>query len=260
HTFPVMWRLFHQIHHSPQRMDMSGANLFHPLELTAFILIGTLTTTLLLGLDPVAAALTGTIAQFYAYFQHMNVRTPAWLGYVIQRPEAHCLHHQRDVHAWNYGDLPIWDLLLGTWRNPQGFEGAVGFDAPATGRLGAMLAFVDVNAPASGPNSLGRKPGADATASATEHEDVIKRGSNQDADRDDWTRSTGRIWPRARHGRDGAARPGADRHQRIACLRRPLPRLLHRQQGRAGQPILGGTKGRRGSRPAELRAMGPYGP
>src|SRR3954471_17092139 len=42
HTFPFMWRLFHQIHHSPQRMDMSGANLFHPLELTAFILIGTL--------------------------------------------------------------------------------------------------------------------------------------------------------------------------------------------------------------------------
>jgi sterol desaturase/sphingolipid hydroxylase (fatty acid hydroxylase superfamily) len=157
HTFPVMWRLFHQIHHSPQRMDMSGANLFHPLELTAFILMGTLTTTLLLGLDPVAAALTGYIAQFYGYFQHMNVRTPAWLGYLIQRPEAHCLHHQRDVHAWNYGDLPVWDLLLGTWRNPKDFAGAVGFDAPATSRMAAMLAFADVNAPSSGPNSLGRK-------------------------------------------------------------------------------------------------------
>src|ERR1044072_3579623 len=32
HTFPLMWRLFHQIHHSPQRVDMSGAALFHPLE------------------------------------------------------------------------------------------------------------------------------------------------------------------------------------------------------------------------------------
>jgi len=157
HTFPVMWRLFHQIHHSPQRMDMAGANLFHPLELTGFILMGTLTTTLLLGLDPVAAALTGYIAQFYAYFQHMNVRTPAWLGYLIQRPEAHCVHHQRDVHAWNYGDLPVWDLLFGTWRNPKDFAGAVGFDAPATRRVGAMLAFVDVNAPVAGPNSLGRK-------------------------------------------------------------------------------------------------------
>jgi sterol desaturase/sphingolipid hydroxylase (fatty acid hydroxylase superfamily) len=127
------------------------------VELVVFILMGTLTTTLLLGLDPVAAALTGYIAQFYAYFQHMNVRTPAWLGYGIQRPEAHCLHHQRDVHAWNYGDLPVWDLLFGTWRNPAVFEGDVGFDAPATGRFGAMLAFADVNAPISGPNSLGRK-------------------------------------------------------------------------------------------------------
>jgi sterol desaturase/sphingolipid hydroxylase (fatty acid hydroxylase superfamily) len=157
HTFPIMWRLFHQIHHSPQRMDMAGANLFHPLELTGFILMGTLTTTLVLGLDPVAAALTGYIANFYSYFQHMNVRTPRWLGYIIQRPEAHCIHHQRDVHAWNYGDLPIWDVLLGTFRNPATFAGEVGFDAPATTRLGAMLAFVDVNRPIAGPNSLGRK-------------------------------------------------------------------------------------------------------
>jgi len=161
HTFPVMWRLLHQIHHSPQRMDMAGANLFHPLELSGFILMGTLTTTLLLGLDPVAAALTGYIANFYSYFQHMNVRTPRWLGIIIQRPEAHCVHHQRDVHAWNYGDLPIWDMLLGTYRNPATFEGEVGFDAPATRRLGAMLAFVDVNRPISGPNSLGRKANAE---------------------------------------------------------------------------------------------------
>src|SRR3954453_18211195 len=74
HTFPLMWRLFHQIHHSPQRVDMSGAALFHPLETIAFVLIATLVTTLLLGLDPIAAALTGYIAAFYGYFQHMNVR------------------------------------------------------------------------------------------------------------------------------------------------------------------------------------------
>ncbi len=156
HTFPVMWRLFHQIHHSPQRMDMSGAALFHPLETFAFFAIATIVTTLVLGLDPVAAAATGYIAAFYGYFQHMNVRTPQWLGYIIQRPEAHCVHHQRDVHAFNYGDLPIWDMLLGTFRNPADFEGAVGFETPATDRFGAMLGFVDVNAQAAGPNSLGR--------------------------------------------------------------------------------------------------------
>jgi sterol desaturase/sphingolipid hydroxylase (fatty acid hydroxylase superfamily) len=164
HTFAPMWRLFHQIHHSPQRMDMSGAALFHPLETIVFFLIATLVSTLVLGLDPVAAALTGYIAAFYGYFQHMNIRTPRWLGYFIQRPEAHCIHHQRDVHAYNYGDLPVWDMLFGTYRNPATFKGAVGFDRPASDRLGAMLAFVDVNEPAAGPASLGRNVGATSKA------------------------------------------------------------------------------------------------
>jgi sterol desaturase/sphingolipid hydroxylase (fatty acid hydroxylase superfamily) len=157
HTFAPMWQLFHQIHHSPQRVDMSGAALFHPLETVAFLLIGALVTTLVLGLDPVAAALTGYIAAFYGYFQHMNIRTPQWLGFIIQRPEAHCIHHQRAVHAYNYGGLPIWDMLFGSFRNPAGFEGDVGFDQPATKRLGAMLAFVDVNGAVAGPDTLGRK-------------------------------------------------------------------------------------------------------
>jgi sterol desaturase/sphingolipid hydroxylase (fatty acid hydroxylase superfamily) len=159
HTFAPMWRLFHQIHHSPQRMDMSGAALFHPLETIVFLLIATVVSTLLLGLDPVAAALTGYIAAFYGYFQHMNIRTPRWLGYFIQRPEAHCIHHQRDVHAHNYGDLPVWDMMFGTYRNPAAFDGAIGFDTPATGRLGAMLGFVDVNEPVAGPGTLGRNVG-----------------------------------------------------------------------------------------------------
>jgi len=124
--------------------------------------MATVVTTLVLGLDPAAAALTGYIAAFYGYFQHMNIRTPRWLGYFIQRPEAHCIHHQRDVHAFNYGDLPVWDMLFGTYRNPSAFQGAVGFDTPATDRLGAMLAFVDVNEPVAGPASLGRNVGPSA--------------------------------------------------------------------------------------------------
>ena len=164
HTFPIMWRTFHQIHHSPQRVDMSGSLLFHPLETAVFMTISVVTSTLVLGLDPLAAALTGYIASFYGLFQHMNIRTPHWLGYLIQRPEAHCIHHQRDVHNYNFGDLPIWDILLGTFRNPRSFAGEVGFDAPATARLGAMLAFVDVNKPIAGARSLGRKPTAPIAA------------------------------------------------------------------------------------------------
>jgi sterol desaturase/sphingolipid hydroxylase (fatty acid hydroxylase superfamily) len=74
---------------------------------------------------------------------------------VIQRPEAHCEHHRLGVHAWNYGDLPIWDLLFGTFRNPERFEGRCGFEAPADRRVFAMLGFRDVNAAVYGADSRG---------------------------------------------------------------------------------------------------------
>jgi len=158
HSVPLLWRLTHQIHHSPQRVDISGSALFHPLEMVVQVLVQLFTTVIVLGLDPVAAALTGYVAAFYGMFQHWNVRTPFWLGYLIQRPEAHCVHHRQGVHAYNYGDLPLWDLLLGTFRNPREFRGSCGFEGGADRRIGAMLGFVDVNAPLYGAGSRGAKP------------------------------------------------------------------------------------------------------
>ena len=158
HTVPLLWRLTHQIHHSPQRVDIPGSVLFHPSEMVVQVLLQLFVTLIVLGLDPLAAALTGYVAAFYGMFQHWNIHTPHWLGYLIQRPEAHCEHHRLGVHAFNYGDLPVWDLLLGTFRNPARFEGECGFAAPADRRLGAMLAFQDVNLPAYGRGSRGVSP------------------------------------------------------------------------------------------------------
>jgi sterol desaturase/sphingolipid hydroxylase (fatty acid hydroxylase superfamily) len=146
HRFDFMWRTFHQMHHAPQRLDMGGAALFHPFEIVAYVALSTVTTTFVLGLRPEAAALTGFVAQFYSFFQHMNVKTPRLLGYLIQRPEAHFVHHGRDVHAYNYGDFPLWDMLFGTFRNPADFGSTdVGFPSPQDRRLGAMLALRDVS-------------------------------------------------------------------------------------------------------------------
>lgn len=158
HNVGPLWRGLHQLHHSPQRVDMPGSVLFHPLEMAMQVLMQLFVTVIVLGLDPVAAALTGYVAAFYGMFQHWNLRTPQWLGYFIQRPEAHCVHHRRSVHSYNFGDLPIWDLLFGTFRNPREFNGECGFEAPADRRMGAMLAFADANAPLYGPGSLGAKP------------------------------------------------------------------------------------------------------
>ncbi|VTU31181.1 sterol desaturase family protein [Variovorax sp. PBL-E5] len=155
HAISPLWRFGHQMHHSPQRIDISGSALFHPAEMVVQVLIQLFATVIVLGLDPLAAALVGYVAAFHGMFQHWNVRTPQWLGYVIQRPEAHCVHHRRGLHACNYGDLPWWDLLFGSFRNPRDFDGDCGFEAPADRSLGAMLAWRDVNAPLYGTASRG---------------------------------------------------------------------------------------------------------
>jgi sterol desaturase/sphingolipid hydroxylase (fatty acid hydroxylase superfamily) len=164
HAWAPLWRLTHQLHHSPQRVDISGSVLFHPLEMALQVVLQLFVTVLVLGLDPLAAAWVGYVAAFHGMFQHWNVRTPQWLGYLIQRPEAHCVHHRRGVHAFNYGDLPVWDLLLGSFRNPAQVDADCGFAAPVDRRLGAMLGFADVNSPLYGRDSRGAQPRSPASS------------------------------------------------------------------------------------------------
>ena len=64
-------------------------------------------TVIALGLDPLAAAITGYFVAFNSFFQHWNVRTPQRRGYLIQRPEAHRVHHRMGVHYYNYADLTV---------------------------------------------------------------------------------------------------------------------------------------------------------
>jgi sterol desaturase/sphingolipid hydroxylase (fatty acid hydroxylase superfamily) len=144
HRTPLLWRGFHQMHHAPQRLDISGALVFHPLELMLqnVMLLGV--SLFVFGLEPMSVAIIGVLMGFYGLFQHWNVKTPVWLGYIVQRPEAHCRHHQLNVHASNYADVPLIDMLFGTFENPRDFEGAVGFEDQAS--YARMLAFVDVNA------------------------------------------------------------------------------------------------------------------
>ena len=125
HAFDSMWRVFHQLHHAPQRVDLSGFAFTHPAEM-------------------LATALVGYVHAVASMVQHLNVATPRWLSLLFQRPEAHGLHHARGVHHRNFGDLPLWDMVFGTYANPPSFEGEAGFDQPASGQVGAMLAFADV--------------------------------------------------------------------------------------------------------------------
>ena len=146
HRIPALWRAVHQLHHSAGRVDIYGSAYAHPTEIVLMVLQGVFVLVLVLGLDPTAGAIAGYAAAFCAMFTHWNIHTPRWLGCFIQRPEAHCLHHERRVHAWNYSNLPLWDMLFGTWRNPAAFRGAVGFDDGRGEQVLAILKGRDVHA------------------------------------------------------------------------------------------------------------------
>jgi sterol desaturase/sphingolipid hydroxylase (fatty acid hydroxylase superfamily) len=108
-------------------------------------LLGSLALVLAVGLTPAAATTAMLAIAFMGIFQHANVRTPRWLGYLIQRPESHTIHHGRGVHRYNYADLPVLDMLFGTFRNPKGFELETGFYPGASERVADMLLFRDVS-------------------------------------------------------------------------------------------------------------------
>jgi sterol desaturase/sphingolipid hydroxylase (fatty acid hydroxylase superfamily) len=148
HTSERVWRWTHQMHHSAERMDMAGAVYFHPLDVIVQQVAPSIVVAVLLGVSPMAAAVGGFLGFFFGVAPHLNVRTPTWLGYVFQRPEMHAIHHQRGVHAYNYGQFALSDILFGTWRNPPAFPDVeFGFWDGASSKLGAMLVGRDVTRP-----------------------------------------------------------------------------------------------------------------
>ena len=145
HRFDWLWRWGHQMHHSAESLDAFGAYYLSPLDTVMFTSISSLVFFPLLGLRIEAGVIGAAYLTFAAVLQHANVRTPRWLGYLIQRPESHSLHHERGVHAYNYSDLPLWDMLFGTFRNPAKFRAEVGFAPGASARVGSMLVGRDVS-------------------------------------------------------------------------------------------------------------------
>jgi sterol desaturase/sphingolipid hydroxylase (fatty acid hydroxylase superfamily) len=143
HRWNWLWRLGHQVHHSAESVDAFGAYYLHPLDAVLFTTWAVLVFFPLLGLSPEAGAIASAFLAFNAAFQHANIRTPRWLGYLVQRPESHGVHHGRGVHRYNYSDLPLWDMVFGTFRNPGARETPVsaGFYRGGSERLAAMLAF-----------------------------------------------------------------------------------------------------------------------
>lgn len=138
------WLLFHQVHHSPSRIEALTSFYKHPVEILSDALLSALVLYPLLGCSMLGAFWYNFFAATGEYFYHANIRTPKWLRYFIQTPELHSIHHQFDVHHYNYADLPLWDRLFGTYRDTTEFADRCGFPAGAEQKLVQMLAFRDV--------------------------------------------------------------------------------------------------------------------
>jgi sterol desaturase/sphingolipid hydroxylase (fatty acid hydroxylase superfamily) len=146
HDSRILWRMLHQVHHSPERIEVLTSFYKHPLEIFVNSLLSSVVLYLGVGVGPEAASIAVLLTALAELFYHWNVATPRWIGWFLQRPESHCLHHELGVHARNYADLPLWDALFGTLENPPSFGGRCGFGDERERRLPAMLLFADVNA------------------------------------------------------------------------------------------------------------------
>lgn len=139
HNVQPLWRWLHQMHHSAERVDIWGTFYFHPFDMIGWALLGSCALVLGIGLTAEAALVVSVVAAFCTIFQHANVLTPRWLGYLVTRPESHSVHHERGVHAYNYGDIPLFDMLFGTFRNPREWQAEAGFFDGSSRQMGKML-------------------------------------------------------------------------------------------------------------------------
>ena len=48
------------------------------------------------------------------------------------------MHHQLDVHHYNYADIPLWDRLFGTYRDADEFVPQCGFPRGNDRRAGLL--------------------------------------------------------------------------------------------------------------------------
>jgi len=145
HEVDFLWVAFHQIHHSPRRLEVITSFYKHPGEMIVNSLIGSLLVYTILGLSIEAAAIYTFCTAIGEFFYHTNVKTPQWVGYFFQRPEMHRIHHQKDRHLNNYGDIVWWDMIFGTYENPKCWEDRCGFEADLEEQLSRMLRYQDVH-------------------------------------------------------------------------------------------------------------------
>lgn len=144
HSNSILWRYLHQFHHSPARIEVLTSFYKNPLEILLNGILSSAILYVLLGLSAPAVGLTVLATALAEFVYHMNIRTPQMMGLFFQRPEMHRIHHQRGLHHYNYSDLPLWDMLFGTYRNPAILDNQTGFPNDNENKVGALLMGIEL--------------------------------------------------------------------------------------------------------------------
>ena len=144
HKSNFFFRVSHQMHHSAERLDVPSAFMFSINDMIGLSLVGSICFAFIMGLSPDAITIIILATTFLGVFQHANIHTPRWLGYIIQRPESHTVHHAKGIHNYNFADLPIIDMLFGTFKNPKSYEHETGYYPGASNKVWDMLRFKDI--------------------------------------------------------------------------------------------------------------------
>lgn len=76
HDVDILWRVFHQVHHSPSRIELLTSFYKHPVEILADSILSSAIMFIFLGASPMAGAWFNVFAVLGEYFYHSNLRTP----------------------------------------------------------------------------------------------------------------------------------------------------------------------------------------
>ena len=139
------WK-YHAIHHSSEDLDWISAARFHPVNL----FLGSVAVDVILllaGISPNVMLWVGPFTIFHSAFVHANLNwTLGPFKYVIATPVFHRWHHTSCDEGGNTnfaGTFPVWDVLFGTFRMPDGvLPQGYGADSPdVPGGIAGQLAY-----------------------------------------------------------------------------------------------------------------------
>jgi sterol desaturase/sphingolipid hydroxylase (fatty acid hydroxylase superfamily) len=136
---PQFWPL-HRYHHSTQDFCVITANRQHPAALTGIFLINM--PLAVLGAPAEVLVKIYLTVSVIGYLIHSGIDSDwGWFGrWIIQSPLHHRQHHVLEKAQWgtNFGIMPIWDHLFGTYANPANADTPIGVDTPYNQGLGFL--------------------------------------------------------------------------------------------------------------------------